>query len=114
VFCGSESFLLATLRHGGKGSITATANVNPAPISRLYREHTGNDADAQQEALNEVRGMFQGYVMIPGMKAAIAHFQNDPEWLRVRPPLDEMAGVERERLIASLQRIGFEMPGLVG
>jgi 4-hydroxy-tetrahydrodipicolinate synthase len=114
VFCGSESFLLATLRHGGRGSITATANVNPAPISRLYREHTGNDADAQQEALNKVRGMFQGYVMIPGMKAAIAHFLNDPEWSRVRPPLDEMVGVERERLIASLQRIGFEMPGLVG
>ncbi|MDH3389130.1 MAG: dihydrodipicolinate synthase family protein [Gammaproteobacteria bacterium] len=114
VFCGSESFLLATLRHGGKGSITATANVNPAPISRLYREHTSDDADAQQAALNTVRDLFQGYVMIPGMKAVIAHYLNDPEWSRVRPPLDEMVGVERERLVASLQRTGFEMPGLVG
>src|SRR5438094_6100348 len=30
VFVGSESFLLANMRHGGAGTISATANVNPA------------------------------------------------------------------------------------
>jgi 4-hydroxy-tetrahydrodipicolinate synthase len=29
-FCGSEVFLLETMRHGGAGSITATANINAA------------------------------------------------------------------------------------
>src|SRR5437867_9733499 len=38
VFVGSESFLLANMRHGGVGTISATANVNPAAIQKLYRE----------------------------------------------------------------------------
>ena len=112
VFCGSESFLLDTLRHGGKGSITATANVNPAPIAALCREFDQPGAEQRQAELDAVRGIFQDYVMIPGMKAAIAHYLEDPEWSRVRPPLDEMTGVERERLIAALGQAGFEMKGL--
>jgi 4-hydroxy-tetrahydrodipicolinate synthase len=112
VFCGSESFLLDTLRHGGKGSITATANVNPAPIAALCREFEQADAEQRQADLDAVRGIFQDYVMIPGMKAAIAHYLDDPEWSRVRPPLDEMTGAERERLMVALERAGFEMKGI--
>src|SRR5215468_10537770 len=36
VFVGSESFLLANMRNGGAGTISATANVNPAEIYKLY------------------------------------------------------------------------------
>src|SRR5205823_2885326 len=36
VFVGSESFLLANMRNGGVGTISATANVNPAAIHKLY------------------------------------------------------------------------------
>ena len=36
VFVGSESFLLANMRNGGAGTISATANVNPAAIYELY------------------------------------------------------------------------------
>jgi len=32
VFAGSEAFLLRTLRAGGQGCISATANVNPSGI----------------------------------------------------------------------------------
>src|SRR5260370_21779505 len=38
VFVGSESFLLAGMRNGGAGTISATANVNPAAIHKLYAE----------------------------------------------------------------------------
>ncbi len=107
VFCGSESFLLATLRAGGKGCITATANVNPAPIARLYRGYRQDDADRQQAAIDTIREIFQDYVMIPGMKAALAHYLDDPEWARVRPPLDAMHGRERERLLGALAQAGF-------
>src|SRR5262245_19228262 len=37
VFVGSESFLLANMRNGGAGTISATANVNPAAINALYQ-----------------------------------------------------------------------------
>src|SRR5881392_858681 len=36
IFVGSEWFLLANLREGGMGTISATANVNPAAIYELY------------------------------------------------------------------------------
>ncbi len=41
VFVGSESFLLANMRNGGAGTISATANVNPAAIHELYRKCSG-------------------------------------------------------------------------
>jgi 4-hydroxy-tetrahydrodipicolinate synthase len=37
VFVGSETFLLANMRNGGVGTISATANVNPAAIDALYQ-----------------------------------------------------------------------------
>jgi 4-hydroxy-tetrahydrodipicolinate synthase len=49
VFVGSESFLLANLRGGGKGCISATANVNPRAIHALYAGWRGADADAMQQ-----------------------------------------------------------------
>jgi 4-hydroxy-tetrahydrodipicolinate synthase len=42
VFVGSETFLLANMRSGGTGTISATANVNPAGIHELYAECTGS------------------------------------------------------------------------
>ena len=35
VYCGSETFLLQTLREGGTGCISATANINGPAIARL-------------------------------------------------------------------------------
>ena len=112
VFAGSESFLLATLRGGGAGCISATANVNPGPIARLAATWQQADADAQQAALDDVRNVFQSYVMIPALKAAIARYGDDPAWVTVRPPLVELDAAERADLVTRLDRVGFTMPGL--
>jgi len=37
VFVGSETFLLANMHNGGAGTISATANMNPAAINALYQ-----------------------------------------------------------------------------
>ena len=112
VFAGSETFLLATLRNGGGGCISATANVNPGPIARLAASWRDDNADAQQAALDEVRAVFQDYVMIPALKAAISHFANDDDWARVRPPLVELNTSQRRALVTNLQKVDFAMPGL--
>src|SRR5438067_9577964 len=41
VFVGSESFLLANMRNGGAGTISATANVNPRAIRELHEKCGG-------------------------------------------------------------------------
>src|SRR5262245_43711010 len=112
VFPGSESFLLAGMRHGAAGCISATANVNPAAIDRLYREWSGADADQQQEALNTVRKTVGQYVMIPGLKQVIAHYANDPDWVTVRPPLIELTAAQAKQVMEGLHGLGFTMPDI--
>jgi len=114
VFAGSESFLLANMRNGGAGCISATANVNPAAIDKLYREWKNADADAQQKALDVVRGTFGNskYVMISALKAGIANYSGDEQWCTVRPPLVELSKEQRASLAAECKAIEFQMPGL--
>lgn len=112
VFPGSETYLLPALREGGAGCISATANVNPAAIAQLNATWQNDDADAQQAALNAVRDIFQGYVMIPALKAAVAHYGDDTQWARLRPPLVELNAAEQADLIKNLDAAGFSMPGL--
>jgi 4-hydroxy-tetrahydrodipicolinate synthase len=112
VFSGSETFLLATLRGGGAGCITATGNINPGPIAQLARRWQDADADAQQAALDRVRRTLQKWPMIPALKAAIAHYAADAQWATVRPPLVELTPAEHDALVAALRELGFSMPGL--
>ncbi len=95
VFVGSESFLLANMRH------------------KLYKQwNTADDADQQQSQLNVVREVFSSRKfpsMIAALKQAIAIYGNDPEWSRVRPPLVELTPDHAKTLAAELKAIGFTM-----
>jgi 4-hydroxy-tetrahydrodipicolinate synthase len=113
VFAGSESFLLANMRNGGAGTISATANVNPAAIHQLYAEWENAGADDQQAKLNVVRDAFgKKYPLISALKQGIALCANDPAWAKVRPPLVELAPEQARTLAADLETISFTMPGL--
>src|SRR5262249_2536245 len=119
VFVGSESFLLANMRHGGVGTISATANVNAAAIHDLYAaceqskfENRKSKLEHRQTQLNVVRDVFSNTKfpsMIAALKQAIAIYGNDPEWSRVRPPLVELTTKEATLLAADLKAIGFAM-----
>ncbi len=112
VFTGSETFLLANMRHGGRGCISATANVNPAAIAALHRGWQDGGADAMQAALDGVRAAFQKFPLVAALKTAIAHWGRDPDWMRLRPPLTELSPAQAGELIDSLEALGFSMPGL--
>jgi 4-hydroxy-tetrahydrodipicolinate synthase len=112
VFVGSESFLLANMRNGGAGCISATANINPAAIDHLYQTWQNDDADAQQQALDEIRDAVMAYPMIPALKATVAAFSGDKQWRTVRPPLVKLGKDKSAALVAALRQKGFEMPGL--
>ena len=118
VFVGSESFLLANMRHGGAGTISATANVNPAAIYELYQmavgasASTGAELEALQGRLNVVREVFARMSwpsMIAALKQAIAIYRNDPEWARVRPPLVGLTTEQARNLAAELEKIEFSI-----
>jgi 4-hydroxy-tetrahydrodipicolinate synthase len=112
VFAGSETFLLANMRHGGAGCISATANVHPGPIARLFDTWRNADADAQQARLDEIRGVFQKFPMIPALKAAIAHYGRDASCATVRPPFVPLPAGQVKALVTELDQKNFSMPGL--
>jgi len=114
VFPGSEQFLLEGMRHGGAGCISATANVNPGAIDKLYRNWRSADADRLQSSISATRKIVQKQPMIPALKSIVAHFGNDKAWRRVRPPLVELTEEQEAQLIPELKSAGFAMPGLAG
>lgn len=110
VFAGTEAILLETMRAGGAGCITATGNVNPAPIVDLYQNWQAGDADDRQAALNRTRAAFQQFPMIAAMKEAIAVQSTDDTWRTVRPPLTELQQGQRNALAQALDALDFVMP----
>jgi 4-hydroxy-tetrahydrodipicolinate synthase len=112
VFVGSERFLLANLRAGGVGCITATGNVNPGGIARLLQQWRSADAERLQAEVDAVRGAFEKVPVIPALKEVVAAYSGDSVWRTVRPPLHELAPPHRDALLAELRSVGFEIPGL--
>jgi len=111
VFAGAETFLLANMRGGGAGCISATANINPAAIAALYAHWRDEDAEARQEKLNDLRFAMQKFPMIPALKHTVARFGGDPAWKCVRPPLVALSPEQGAALDAELDKRGFTMPG---
>lgn len=109
VFAGSESFLLRTMRAGGAGCISATANVNPGAIAALHRDWQAADADQQQAALDRVRTLFAGFPMIPAMKHALAKATTHDGWQRVRPPLVSLSPAHQQALAQAMHDTGFTL-----
>jgi 4-hydroxy-tetrahydrodipicolinate synthase len=109
VFAGSEVFLLSNMRHGGVGCISATANVNPAAIHRVFENWREPDADSLQAGITATRAVLQKYPMIPALKSIVARAFTDPEWAIVRPPLVELTAGQSESLAADLDAHGFKL-----
>lgn len=102
VFCGSERFLLQTMRAGGAGCISATANINPAAIAALCAHWRDGDAEQRQAELTRIRELFETAPMVASVKAAIAITTNTPAWSRPRPPLTPLSAAQHQTLRTNL------------
>jgi len=111
-FCGSEVFLLDTLRHGGAGSITATANVNTKNICAVFEHWEKPNVDQHQAQITAIRKIFEDYAPIPALKSIVAEFYESPEWKTTRPPLNALGAEEEKSLIGALGELGFSMVNL--
>ncbi|MCL6438609.1 MAG: dihydrodipicolinate synthase family protein [Rubrobacteraceae bacterium] len=101
VFAGSEEFLLRTLRAGGVGCISASANLNSRLARRVYDLHeAGEDAEGAQRDLDALRKAMEGYPTIPALKALLHRATGEEGWTRLRPPLLPL-GEREERELAS-------------
>lgn len=103
-FPASEALLLEGQRHGVAGCISATANVQAGVIRALFDGAGSDNAQRLHDRVSAVRTAILKSPTIPGLKALIAHYRNDPQWLVVRPPLEAMDATEQARLVQELKR----------
>jgi 4-hydroxy-tetrahydrodipicolinate synthase len=110
VFTGTERHMLAALRLGGPGCISATFNVTARYAARLYATWQDETAPERHERLSRLRGLFEGRPggMIPALKAAMARLESAhaEEWRALRPPLLPLSTGEADELMAGLAAEG--------
>jgi 4-hydroxy-tetrahydrodipicolinate synthase len=73
VFVGSESFLLANMRNGGAGTISATANVNPAAINALCQSAKSQAPNPKYEGNSKHQKSKSTPLRQPGMLSGLQH-----------------------------------------
>ena len=110
VFPGSERFLLAGLEAGAAGCISATCNVNPTAIRKVFDAWSGGDERAAelQGAITATRSRVEAHPLLPALKSVVAHGRNDSGWRNLRPPLEPLDEANTARLVseAGLAPIG--------
>ncbi|MDB5443756.1 MAG: 4-hydroxy-tetrahydrodipicolinate synthase [Phenylobacterium sp.] len=96
VYPSNEATLLLA-RSGGPfaGCISATANLNAPDCALAY--HRG-DEGALERAIR-LRAIFDGLPLVPGVKAVIAHLENDSGHARTLPPLAPLDPTQLETLL---------------
>ena len=107
VFPASEVFLTDASKIGGRGCISATVNINPGGIVTMWAGQPDKSSHGGRPDAISIRRIFEKYPMIAALKAAIAHFADDPDWFRVRPPLDQLTNEQTKILIEELMEAGF-------
>ncbi|HZS85084.1 MAG TPA: dihydrodipicolinate synthase family protein [Stellaceae bacterium] len=113
VFSGSEEFLLANLRAGGVGCISASTNVT-APLARpVYLAWQEKSADELQKALTEVRLVLQSYPMQAALKQVCAAIHGEPAWLNILPPNRPLPPAQASEIMARLSALP-QMKALLG
>jgi 4-hydroxy-tetrahydrodipicolinate synthase len=102
VFSGSEGFLLANLRAGGMGCISANVNVTARLAHKVYAAWGEERAEQLQKDLDQTRIVLDKYPL----PAAIKHVMNvitaDPAWNNMLPPNRPLAEADGRALISAL------------
>jgi len=102
IFSGSEEFLLANLRAGGVGCISASTNVTAALARPVYLAWRDKGADDLQKALTDVRLILQSYPMQAALKQVVAAISGNKAWINLLPPNRPLAAAQATELMARL------------
>lgn len=99
ILVGDERMLARAMRKGAEGSICGLANIAPKLLRSLV--HAGKDSPQVKELVE----MITSFPVLPAVKALVAHVRNDKDFIRVRPPLNDLAPVLRRKASAAFDAI---------
>jgi 4-hydroxy-tetrahydrodipicolinate synthase len=95
VFPSTEAALIEARAGAFAGCISATANLNADLCARAWQ---AGDQAALDAAVN-IRRLFDGKPLVPGVKALLGHIHGDPGWARTLPPLAPFSAADRAAVI---------------
>ena len=96
VFPSTEAALIEARGGAFAGCISATANLNADLCARAWR---AGDVGALDTAV-AIRKLFDGKLLVSGVKALLAHIHGDPALARVKPPLAAFSAADRAAVFA--------------
>lgn len=102
---GTEEFLLANLRAGGAGCISATTNFTAPLAHAVYAGWRSADADTLQAKLSEVRLLTQKFPLQAAVKAVVALISGDAKWRAMLPPVSSLSTAQAADLAAKLEAL---------
>jgi 4-hydroxy-tetrahydrodipicolinate synthase len=108
VYAGDDSLLLANLRAGGAGCITAASNVNCSAGARVYANWNTDAGEQAQLVLTATRKAVVSVPLIPGLKSLVARNTGDPGWTAIRPPHLPLTAAQEAKLFAAFDACGVE------
>jgi 4-hydroxy-tetrahydrodipicolinate synthase len=113
VFSGSEGYLLANLRAGGMGCISANVNVT-APLARkVYLAWREGKAEQLQRELDEARLVLDKYPLPAVIKHVMSAISGNPGWNHILPPNQPLGAEQARELMASLAALP-QMKSILG
>ncbi|MDA1100784.1 MAG: dihydrodipicolinate synthase family protein [Proteobacteria bacterium] len=111
-FAGTEQYLLAALKEGGAGCITATGNATSHLCQAVYAAHLAGDAagaEAAQEVATATRLMLQAHGAVPAMKELMAQHTGNGAWRNMRPPIMPLSADGVAALEQACQAMDFKL-----
>lgn len=110
IFTGDDDLLWPVTRAGGKGSVTATANIIPGLLGEIWRAlQAGDDSPPAAHDLGGAiwQLILQNYPITEALKECIAHRLDDPEWKNVREPFVNMSTTDVDGMFKRMNTMGF-------
>jgi 4-hydroxy-tetrahydrodipicolinate synthase len=101
VFPSTEACLIEARSGVFAGCISATANLNADLCKRAF---ASGDTAALDKAV-QIRKLFEGKPLVPGVKATLAHIHNDLVWTKVVPPLAPFSAADQSSVNAGYDAV---------
>jgi len=104
VYPSTEAALSDALEAGCAGVISGSTNVS-SDLAHQVLHARGPEREALQKKLTDFRQTIQKFPLIAAVKQVQAWRTNDPNWLRMLPPLDSLSPEQTTALKTEMERL---------
>ena len=108
VYVGNELDLPELGRRGSTGAVSGLANFLPRLVHRLVIQPDAPSTVHDRARVDRLLGLLGGYALTPALKGIMAVLNDDPAWLRVRPPLVALTPDSLRALQAEVRAFGID------